>query len=331
MKKKLFLLAFILSLLASTAYSATYYFYRYREHATDCTSLTDGKAYDVCWEVDDEEFYKCEPATGDCDTAGEWKNTPNFDNHDLADIGDTNISGAAEGDVLYRDSGGDWVNLAAGTGGYALITQGSGNPPVWGDVSNMVIYTSDDTFTVPSGVTKIMVWGCAGGGGGGEEGSNAGGGGGGGESIAGALFDVTPSANISITIGQGGAGGTGDSGDHGDDGTDTVIGSLVTLEKGTGGNDENDGGSGGDNLGVGGATGGSGGSVYGIDGGDGGGNGFTSNPGGGGGGTLFGAGGDGGDSAAGDDGTGYGSGGGGGGGSNNDGGDGQDGIVIIMY
>ena len=50
-----------------------FYTWRYREHATDCTAIVDGKARDLCFEVDSENIYKCEPAAGDCDAPGEWK------------------------------------------------------------------------------------------------------------------------------------------------------------------------------------------------------------------------------------------------------------------
>jgi hypothetical protein len=44
-----------------------------RAHATDCTSLTDGIADEMCFERDADTVYVCEPSAGGCDTAGEWK------------------------------------------------------------------------------------------------------------------------------------------------------------------------------------------------------------------------------------------------------------------
>ncbi len=41
-------------------------------HATDCTSLTGNKANQFCYELDSNNWYVCEPTSGDCDTAGEW-------------------------------------------------------------------------------------------------------------------------------------------------------------------------------------------------------------------------------------------------------------------
>lgn len=43
-----------------------------RAHATDCTSLTDGLADEMCFERDANTLYVCEPSAGGCDTAGEW-------------------------------------------------------------------------------------------------------------------------------------------------------------------------------------------------------------------------------------------------------------------
>lgn len=42
-------------------------------HDTDCTSLTDGKAGELCFEEDANDLYICEPTAGDCSGA-EWIN-----------------------------------------------------------------------------------------------------------------------------------------------------------------------------------------------------------------------------------------------------------------
>jgi len=44
-----------------------------RSHNTDCTTLTDGKAREICCDEDDGACFVCVPSAGDCDTAGEWK------------------------------------------------------------------------------------------------------------------------------------------------------------------------------------------------------------------------------------------------------------------
>ena len=125
-------------------------------------------------------------------------------------------------------------------------------------------FTSNGTFTVPSGITTIYVSGWAGGGGGGAGGGGdssfyGGGGGGGsaGQSIFRAPYSVTPGASINITIGSAGLGGTGgtSTGPNGTNGGDTIIGSLVTLTKGSGGN-------GGGNVSSGNPAGGTGGTGY---------------------------------------------------------------------
>jgi hypothetical protein len=46
---------------------------QFRRHATDCTSLTDGKTGEPCYEQDADAVYVCEPTAGDCDTAAEWR------------------------------------------------------------------------------------------------------------------------------------------------------------------------------------------------------------------------------------------------------------------
>ena len=64
------LLGMLLSSLPVEA--ATFKTVTYREHATDCTSLVDGKTGHYCWELDSSVIYKCIPSAGACDTAGEW-------------------------------------------------------------------------------------------------------------------------------------------------------------------------------------------------------------------------------------------------------------------
>lgn len=70
--KKIIILA-IISLFIYVEANAGFFTWRYREHATDCTSLTDGKNTDLCFEQDDDTVYKCDPTSGDCDTTAEWK------------------------------------------------------------------------------------------------------------------------------------------------------------------------------------------------------------------------------------------------------------------
>ena len=72
MRKIFTLLIFILFLVTSVD-ATTWYFWRYRTHASDCTSITDGRAGDLCYEEDDKALYICETEDGLCDTASEWK------------------------------------------------------------------------------------------------------------------------------------------------------------------------------------------------------------------------------------------------------------------
>ena len=102
-------------------------------------------------------------------------------------------------------------------------------------------FTSNGIFTVPAGVTKILVTACGGGAGGGGAGWECtGAGGNGGACIIREPFSVTPGQTIGIIIGIGGAGGSNGTssygGDSGKAGTATIIGSLVTLPGGDAGN-----------------------------------------------------------------------------------------------
>lgn len=84
-------------------------------------------------------------------------------------------------------------------------------------------FTENGTFTVPAGVTKILVTAFGGGGGG-----HGAAGGGGGERIIKKAYSVTPGTAISIKIGVGGTDAVA--------GGSTVIGSLVTVAGGISGN-----------------------------------------------------------------------------------------------
>ena len=194
-------------------------------------------------------------------------------------------------------------------------------------------FTTNGTFTVPAGVTKILVTACAGGQGGDYSSSSGsyyygGKGGNGGECIIREPYTVSPGQKISITIGKGGGAGS--------NGIPTIIGSLVTLRGG------------GTATGlVGAGVGGEGGffyresssnrgAEYGLDGARG--NGGTvadrsvrSTPNGGGGGGSYGCGGDGADSSVNAATPGYGGGGGGGSYYNTIPSAGGDGIVIIEW
>ncbi len=86
-------------------------------------------------------------------------------------------------------------------------------------------FTSNGTFTVPPGITKIWVTACAGGQSGERVSSGSSGvaGGAGGEYIFRKAFAVTPGTLVNITVGKGGS-----EGDH-NVGESTVIGDLITL------------------------------------------------------------------------------------------------------
>jgi hypothetical protein len=74
-------------------------------------------------------------------------------------------------------------------------------------VPNMQVFATNGTFTVPGLVTRIKVelWGGGGGGGKGSSSWNGGGGGAGGFAFN--VFNVTPGANYSVTVGIGGTNG----------------------------------------------------------------------------------------------------------------------------
>lgn len=226
------------------------------------------------------------------------------------------IASQAQGDVLYHN-GTSWTRLAAGDSGKFLKTQGAGANPAWDTPGGMELYTADDTFTAPAGITTVFISASAGGGGGYGTGTSPGGtGGGAGEYRFRYPVTVVPGNNYTVTIGAGGTGGAPTGGNGGN----TVFGSI-TLTGGTG------------STGSGAAAGG--GSITSLDAsgntpGGGltkGGNGGSTGPGAGGG-TPFGLGGTGVNAGAGNPGTGFGAGGGGG---NTAGGAGASGFCAVEW
>lgn len=101
-------------------------------------------------------------------------------------------------------------------------------------------FTTSGSFTVPAGVTTIIVSGCGGGGGGGGSQTSinttvAGSGGGGGAGfVIRQPITVTPGQVLAVTIGTGGVGGAAGGGTGGVGGT-TSAGSIVNLLGGGGG------------------------------------------------------------------------------------------------
>ena len=167
------------------------------------------------------------------------------------------------------------------------------------------MFTTNATFTVPNGVTKVYVTLCGGGGGGGVGGKYSGGGGGGGARVR-ILYPVTvvPYSNVDVIVGTGGVGGIGASHTVATDGGTSSFGQFVSVPGGGAGS------AGGDIL-AGGASSGRE-TIFGIGG-------------------AAGAGGNGGGA-----GMGFGSGGGGGGETNSssaysDGGNGAPGMVIVEW
>jgi hypothetical protein len=223
---------------------------------------------------------------------------------------------------------------STGTSGQVLTSAGSGAAPTWttpggGGFSNMDVFTSSGTWSVPTGVTKCRVTVVGGGGGG--AGSPAGGAGGG--SGASAIKTLVVSGgSATVTIGSGGAGATsGNIGGTG--GTSSFVYGVTTVSCTGGGGAYYNSRTGGDG---GNASGGD----FNIKGGGGGSSGSTSSAQTQGGATgaasMFGGGGragspdSSGDNVGGNGGANTGGGGGGGGRSSN-GGNGGSGVVLIEY
>ena len=141
----------------------------------------------------------------------------------------TTAGGSAPNNVVpgyYYWDGAKWVLFTTqnSTGGNVMFT-------------GFQVFTASSTFTLPTGVTKVMIEMWGGGGGGGYAsagGTGYGGSGGGGGAYNKSLFTV--SSNITVTIGPGGGGGISTH-VNGYNGTATTVsgGAVMSAGGGTGG------------------------------------------------------------------------------------------------
>jgi hypothetical protein len=196
------------------------------------------------------------------------------------------------GDMLPTCADGQIIEYNLGSDTWVCAEDDEGTGGVGVQFQNFQVFNSNGTFTVPAGVTKIMVevWGAGGGGGGGRDalGSEGGGGGGGGGYCRG-LMDVAPGQNIAAVVGNGGSGSTGNGGNgglsrfssftatggSGGDEADYVAGSGTPGAGGAGGTCSSTYGIGGNAGDSGGLAGGAGGTAGGGGGGGGAGGSYT--------------------------------------------------------
>jgi hypothetical protein len=143
-----------------------------------------------------------------------------------------------KGDLIGYD-GTDNVRLAVGTNGQVLTANSSATTGLsWATASNgsgfsnIQVFTSSGTFTVPTGITKVKATVVGGGGGGG--GSSGGGGAAGGASIE-IISGLTPGNTVTVTVGTGGAGGAANGSTNGGTGNTSSFGAFCSATGGAGG------------------------------------------------------------------------------------------------
>ena len=153
---------------------------------------------------------------------------------------------------------------SVGTAGQILTSNGAGALPTFqaaaggGGLGGITAYTSNATFTIPTGKTVVKVTVIGGGGGSGaafdSDGQAFGAGGGGGGSAIKYLTGLTPGNTLTVTVGTGGTAGANNAGSGGSGGTSSVASGTQTITtiSATGGG----GGSGADNTSNTSATGG---------------------------------------------------------------------------
>lgn len=154
----------------------------------------------------------------------------------------TTSPAGSTGQVQYNNAGA-FGALPDGTSGQVLTSAGSGSAPAWaspaaGGFSNMAVFTSSGTWTIPAGVTKCKVYVTAAGGAGGtadgggtKSGSGAGAGG---TSIK---IVTLSGSTATITIGAGAPSQGGSSSNGGDGGNSSFVNgsTIVSANGGIGG------------------------------------------------------------------------------------------------
>ena len=126
-------------------------------------------------------------------------------------FGNAILSGVSRYLNFGSTAGSAWARFAttSSTGTFAQIKFTDGTvqttaPVSISSFSNMAVFSSSGTFTVPSGITKVKAT-VIGGGGGAASNSGAGGGGGGGGTGIDIISGLVPGASIVVTVGAGGA------------------------------------------------------------------------------------------------------------------------------
>jgi hypothetical protein len=152
----------------------------------------------------------------------------------------TNNSGFITNESQVLSINGSDLTISGGNT-VTLLSQGA--------VSGFQVFSINAIYTVPMGVTRIIVeaWGGGGGGGGNCNPNAAGaiGGGGGGGAYAKKSIVVTPGQNYTIIIGQGGSAGANSQQNiygqrpSGSNGTNTSFGTLLEVNGGNGGSGAN--------------------------------------------------------------------------------------------
>ena len=144
------------------------------------------------------------------------------------------LIGNTTGNTLSKATltAGSGITVTNGAGAITIAASGGGG----GGFSNIQVFTSNGTFTVPAGITKVKVTVVGGGGGGGSAGGNccfaATGGGGGGAAIE-IISGLTPGGTVTVTVGAAGAAGSG-FGNGGTGGTSS-FGAFCSATGGSGG------------------------------------------------------------------------------------------------
>jgi hypothetical protein len=144
------------------------------------------------------------------------------------------LIGNTTGNTLTKATltAGTGITITNGAGSISIAASGGGG----GGFTAMQVFTSNGTFTVPTGITTVKVTVVGGGGGGGAGQCAPGGAGGGGGTAIEYITGLTPGGTVTVTVGAAGtSGGSFSTGQPGGAGGTSSFGAFCSATGGGGG------------------------------------------------------------------------------------------------
>lgn len=124
---------------------------RVRSHATDCTLLTDGLPDELCYELDSDRIFACEPAVSPCNIVADWV---------LVSGGGGGAPTTAAYLTLALDAGLSVERDASGLGGRSITCTDTGANGTFTCVADAETYTDTKCMNIDPALatTSWLMW-----------------------------------------------------------------------------------------------------------------------------------------------------------------------------